>query len=81
MAINSGTQALSTTAVSLGNGPCRGVQIHNNDAAIAILVGNASSQSYMVAPGGSTGRIEVGNRNQVYVKSASGTPTCSWLTE
>jgi hypothetical protein len=81
MALNSGTQALSTTAVNLGNGPCRGVQVHNNDAAIAILVGNAGAQNYTVAPGGSTGRIEVGNRNMVYVKSASGTPTCSWLTD
>jgi hypothetical protein len=81
MAINSGTKALSTTAAQLGSQPCKGVQIHNNDPAIAILVGGAAAQNYTVAPGGQTGRIEIGNINQVYVKSASGTPTCSWLTD
>lgn len=81
MAVNSGTLVLSTTAANLGNGACKGIQIHNNDAAIAILVGGASSQSLTISPGGSSSRIEVQNRNQVYVKSASGTPTCSWLTD
>lgn len=81
MAINSGTKTLSTTAAQLGTQQCKGVQVHNNDAAIAILVGGAGAQNYTVAPGGSTGRIEVTNINQVYVKAASGTPTCSWLTD
>jgi hypothetical protein len=81
MAVQSGTQALSTTAAHLGNAACKGIQVHNNDASIAILVGGQGSQTYTVAPGTSTGRIEVQNRNQVYVKSASGTPTCSWLTD
>jgi hypothetical protein len=81
MAVNSGTKATSTTAAQLGTQPCRGVQVHNNDGSINVLIGNSSSQSFTLGPGQATGRISVSNVNQIYVKSASGTPTVSWLSD
>jgi hypothetical protein len=81
MAVNSGTQALSTTAVNLGNGPCRrrpGSQQRrgHRDPGRWGRGSELHCRSRRL-----DGRIEVGNRNMVYVKSASGTPTCSWLTD
>lgn len=81
MARATGTQALSTTAVQLPAQPCRGAIIANNDAAINVLVGwNSTTQALVVAPGNSV-HIECGNLNQLYAKSASGTPSLSYLTE
>lgn len=82
MALHTYTQVLSTTALQLPNHPCKGVQIHNDDASIAIKIGeNSTTQNLTVAPGGSTSRIEIGNTNMIWVKSASGTPTCSYATD
>lgn len=81
MARVTGTQALSTTAVQLPAQPCKAVNLRNNDAAIAMLVGwNSTTQSYTI-PAGQYARIECANLNQLYAKSASGTPTLSYLTE
>jgi predicted RNA methylase len=77
--IGTGTKVLSTTAAALGALACHQVVVHNDDAAIAIKIGNASAQNYTVTAGGSSGPIAVTNINQVYVKSASGTPTCSYI--
>lgn len=78
MAFGTATKALSTTAAALGNNPCSEVCINNDDASIAILVGNSSAQNFKVAAGTNSGPIKIRNTNQVYVKSASGTPTCSY---
>jgi hypothetical protein len=81
MARASGTQALSTAALQLPPVPCRAVNIRNNDASINMLVGwNSTTQSYSV-PATQAVRIECGNLNQLWAKSASGTPTLSYLTE
>jgi len=81
VAVNSGTLALTTTAVQLGSRSIKGVTIHNNDGSINVLVGGAGTQSFTISPGGTSGRIVVANLNQVWVKSASGTPTVSWLSD
>ena len=81
MARATGTQALSTTAVQLPAQPCKAVLVTNNDASIAMLLGwNSTTQSFTLRPSTSV-RIECGNLNQLYAKSASGTPTLSYLTE
>lgn len=77
--LGTGTKVLSTTAAVLGALSCHQVVVHNDDASIAIKVGNATAQNYTVTAGGNSGPIAVTNINQVYVKSASGTPTCSYL--
>jgi hypothetical protein len=77
--IGTGTKVLSVTAATLGNLSCHQVVVHNDDGAIAIKIGNASAQNYTVSAGQSSGPIQVTNINQVYVKSASATPTCSYI--
>lgn len=79
MALGTGTQALSTTAVQLPNHPCNEATVFNDDGAIVIKVGNASAQNASIAVGSNSGPIQVRNTNQLWVKSASGTPTCSFL--
>ena len=80
MAMGSGTKALSTTPVQLHAGrPCAEVTVCNDDAAIDILIGHVSgTQSFRVKPGTNSGPMHVRNLNLVWVKSASGTPTCSY---
>lgn len=79
MAITSGVMALSTTAAAMPNGPCRyGVHIRNDDGSIVALVGNASAQSYELLAGESV-YIQCRNINQVYIKSASGTPNVQYI--
>lgn len=81
MARVSGTQALSTSALQLPAQPCRAVNLRNNDASINMLIGwNSTAQSYSLAPLQSC-RVECTNLNQLWAKSASGTPTLSYLTE
>lgn len=80
MARDTGTQALSTTAVQLPNVPCTEALLSNNDAAIAMLVGwTQAKQQYTLTPGEAV-RLRVKNLNQLWAKSASGTPTLSYLT-
>lgn len=79
MALQSGTLALSVTAAALSAGPCREVSIHNNDGAINVLVGNSTAQNYSLGAG-QTVKLAVANRNQVWLKSASATPTVSWIS-
>jgi len=80
MARATGTQALSTTAVQLPAQPCLEVALTNNDASIAMLIGwNAITQSFTLAAGSSV-VIQAQNLNQLYAKSASGTPTLSYIT-
>lgn len=78
MALGSGTLVLSTAAAAVAQQPCIEASLHNNDAAINMLVGNASAQNYTLGPG-QTVRLRVKNLNQVYVKSASATPTLSYI--
>lgn len=83
MARATGTQALSTTAVQLPNqaAPSGWVGIRNNDGAIAILIGwNATTQSYTI-PAGQQQQIRCQNLNQLWAKSASGTPTLSYIVQ
>lgn len=80
MAVNSGTMATNaSTATPLTAGACREVTIHNDDASIVVKVGNAGAQNYSLGAGQAC-HVQVSNRNQVYVKSASATPTVSWLS-
>lgn len=80
MARSTGTQALSTTPIQLPNQPCLEVAIRNNDASIAILIGwTATTQLYTIPAGGSE-IVQAQNLNQLYAKSASGTPTLSYIT-
>jgi predicted RNA methylase len=76
--IGTGTKVLSVTAATLGNLACHQVEVHNDDGAINMKVGNASAQNYTLGPGNSV-QIQCTNINQVYIKSASATPTCSYL--
>lgn len=80
MARATGTQALSTTPVQLPAQPCLEVSIANNDASIAVLIGwNATTQTYTIAAGHSV-VVQAQNLNQLWAKSASGTPTLSYIT-
>jgi hypothetical protein len=80
MAFGTGTQVLSTTAAQLPNHPCSGVIINNDDAAIAVLIGATSgAQNLKLAAANQSGFIPVRNSNLIWVKSASGTPTVSFL--
>lgn len=80
MARATGTQALSTTPVQLPAQPCLEVSIANNDASIVVLIGwSAATQAYSIAAGGSV-VVQATNLNQLYAKSASGTPTLSYIT-
>lgn len=80
MARATGTQALTTAAVQLPAQPCIEVAITNNDASIAILLGwNVTTQSFTL-PAGGTVVVQANNLNQLYAKSASGTPTLSYIT-
>lgn len=82
MALGSATKALSTSAVALDNHPCRWANVHNNDGSINILIGGTSTaQSFTLGPGENTGPIPINNTNRLFVKSASGTPTCSYMWE
>lgn len=80
MALGSATQALSTTAAALANHPCRFVTITNNDASISMLLGNSASQSLTLKPATSI-TFPINNTNKIYAKSASGTPTLSYMWE
>lgn len=77
--IDSATMALSTTAAAMPNHPCRWVIINNDDASIAMKLGDSGSQDLTIPAGANTGPLPVRNTNQIYLKSASGTPTISYL--
>lgn len=80
MARATGTQALSTTAIQLPAQPCIEVALSNPDAAIAMLIGwNATTQAFTL-PVGATVVIQATNLNQLWAKSASGTPTLNYIT-
>ncbi len=78
MALGSGSVATAVTAAAVAQQPCNEASLHNNDGSINMLVGNASAQNYTLGPG-QTVRLRVKNLNQVYVKSASATPTLSYI--
>lgn len=81
MALDTGTQVLSTTAIQLPSQPCTRVNITNNDASISILIGwTQAKQSLTVPPLGGK-YIRTSNLNRIWAKSASGTPTLSYMTE
>lgn len=81
MARATGTQALSVAAIQLPAQPCNRVSLRNNDAAIAMLIGwNTTTQSYTL-PAGAAVEIRCQNLNQLWAKSASATPTLSYLTQ
>ncbi len=79
MAQASGTQALSTTAIQLPSVAGNEVSIRNNDASISMLIGvNATTQSYTLPPLTEVS-FRLKNLNNLWAKSASGTPTLSYL--
>jgi hypothetical protein len=80
MARATGTQALSTTPVQLPAQPCLEVAITNNDASIAMLIGWTVGTQNFTLPATQTVVIQATNLNQLYAKSASGTPTLSYIT-
>ena len=80
MARDTGTQALSTTAVQLPAQPCLEVALTNNDASIAMLIGWTSSKQSFTLPATQTVVVQATNLNQLWAKSASGTPTLSYIT-
>ena len=82
MAKATGTQALSTTAVQLPAQTCTEVVLTNNDASIAMLLGwNSTTQSFTLPAGQTMSVRGVRNLNELYAKSASGTPTLSYLVK
>jgi hypothetical protein len=80
MAALTGTQVLSTAALQLPSAPCVQASIRNNDASIAILIGFTSTAQNYTIPAGGEVTIRVRNVNRLWAKSASGTPTLSYLT-
>lgn len=80
MALGTGTQVLSTTAAKLPDHPCQAVILNNDDAAIAMQIGgNSTTQNLKLPPAQQSAMIPVRNTNQLWIKSASGTPTVSFL--
>jgi hypothetical protein len=80
MALNSGgPTATSTVAAPIAAGPCTEVTVRNEDGAINMKVGNASAQNYTLGPGNAV-KLRVTNRNLVWVKSASATPSYTWIS-
>lgn len=80
MARATGTQALSTNAVQLPAQPCIEVALSNPDAAIAMSIGWSATTQTFVLPPGSTVVIQATNLNQLWAKSASATPTLTYIT-
>jgi len=78
--IYDGTLAATTTAAALGASQAwREVLIQSDpDNTANVFVGNATSQSIKLLPGGSV-TIPAANRNLVYAKAASGTQTVNYL--
>lgn len=81
MARVTGTQALSTAAIQLPAQSCDWVTLTNNDASIAMLVGWNSTTQALTIPAASPITIRCRNLNQLWAKSASGTPTLSYMTQ
>lgn len=80
MAVRSGTLTTSTTAARLSADQRAGrVWVKNNDATIVIFIGGSASQDYGLAAGASLGPLDVENLNEIYAKSASGTPVLQWF--
>lgn len=81
MARATGTQALSTSPVQLPNQSCTQVSLRNNDAAIAMLIGWSSGTQTYTIPAAQEVTIRTTNLNMLWAKSASGTPTLSYITQ
>lgn len=81
MAAGTATQATSTTAARLGNHPCRKAYVRNDDASIVVLAGYSASVMDWEILAGEDAEFEVRNTNQIFVKSASGTPTVQYRWE
>lgn len=80
MARDTGTQALSTSAIQLPAQPCLEVALTNNDASIDMLIGWTSAKQSFTLKAGQTVTVQAQNTNQLWAKSASGTPTLSYIT-
>ena len=72
--------ALSTTAaaISVARDGIDYIILQNNDAAITVLVGNATTQNIKILAAGSL-LLPVRRIEKIYAKSASGTPSISIL--
>lgn len=82
MAKATGTMALTTAAAQMPAAPFTWASIRNNDAAIAMLIGwNSTTQSYTLPAGQQLTVDKAGNLNEMWIKSASGTPTMSYITK
>lgn len=78
-----GSQATSTTAAALNGGnsqACQELIVQNVDAAIVLHFGDANSQPMNLAAGASI-TLKVRDVRDVWVKSASGTPTVAWIVQ
>lgn len=80
MARDTGTLALSTTPAQLPNQPCIEIALSNPDATIAMLIGWTQAKQTFTLPPGAAIVLQAGNANQVWAKSASGTPTLNYIT-
>ena len=81
MAVRSGTLTTSTTGAPLtASQRASRVWVRNNDATIVIFVGGSASQDFALAAGASLGPLDVDNLNEIYAKSASGTPVLQWFS-
>ncbi|TNJ68221.1 hypothetical protein FE784_00745 [Paenibacillus hemerocallicola] len=79
--IYTGTLAATGTAAALGASQAVSWVIVQNtgaEAAENLLVGNATAQAYVVAPGQSV-RLEVANRNLIYVKAATSSASAAYI--
>jgi hypothetical protein len=79
--IYAGTLAATGTAAALGASQAVSWVIVQNtgaEAAENLLVGNATAQAYVVAPGQSV-RLDVANRNLIYVKAATSSASAAYI--
>lgn len=79
--LTAGTTALSTTAVQVSTTTPQTQEVilqNDPDNAVDIFIGDSTSQPMQIAPGQSL-TLHISGLDQLYAKSASGTPTLNWL--
>ncbi len=83
-ALRAGSKTATTTASTLGSGPCHEVLLQRDVDASGngqIMVGDATSQPWMLSSTGLTLSLAVENLDVVYVKAiqTTGTQIVNWL--
>lgn len=78
--IKTGSNTLSTTAEPLttDNVPCTYLLLYNSDPAINMLYGDEILQEVVLKASDPPLLLPVTNANQIWIKSASGTPAVKW---